>query len=82
MQDKATLRSDQSGIQGYTFCRGQASDVPITTGWNLILQKKKDEFDLRLKYAFFQREAWSEIILSCSSNWFNLFGFVSSSLES
>ena len=57
MQDKATLRSDPSGIQGYTFCRGQASDVPITTGWNLILQKKKDEFDLRLKYAFFQRGA-------------------------
>ena len=39
MQDKATLKSDPSGIQGYTFCRGQASDVPITTGWNLILQK-------------------------------------------
>jgi hypothetical protein len=54
MQDKATLRSDPSGIQGYTFCRGQASDVPITTGWNLILQKKKDEFDLRLKCVFFQ----------------------------
>ena len=56
MQDKATLRSDPSGIQGYTFCRGQASDVPITTGWNLILQKKKDEFDLRLKCVFFSVE--------------------------
>ena len=40
MQDKATLRSDPSGIQGYTFCRGQASDVPITTGGeNLVLQE-------------------------------------------